>query len=205
MPGNTDAVAAGQSHVERMKSIMTSPPFLFFMYFWGWGLIKDKIWPPPPPMIGPMLPVIVTPWSIWFLKMFGIGLFMVVLLLLYIYVMQESILYVPAQPIQFIEKNPPRYQKPTERGMQYQEMTLEAKDGIKLQAWFLYHQRSPEKRDTVIFLHENAGNIGLRMDYFEILYNHLDVNIVAVAYRGYSASEGSPSEPGLIMDAEAAV
>ena len=57
----------------------------------------------------------------------------------------------------------------------------------------------------MIFLHENAGNIGLRMDYFEILYKHLEVNIVAIAYRGYSGSEGSPSEPGLIMDAAAAV
>jgi fermentation-respiration switch protein FrsA (DUF1100 family) len=89
--------------------------------------------------------------------------------------------------------------------MLYQEMCLEADDGIKLQAWFLYQAQHPEKRDTIIFLHENAGNIGLRMDYFEILYKHLDVNIVSVAYRGYSGSQGSPSEPGLIMDAEAAV
>lgn len=31
------------------------------------------------------------------------------------------------------------------------------------------------------------------------------MNIVAVAYRGYSNSEGSPDEAGLIMDAEATV
>jgi alpha-beta hydrolase superfamily lysophospholipase len=45
----------------------------------------------------------------------------------------------------------------------------------------------------------------MRMEYFEILYKCLGVNIVAVAYRGYSNSEGSPSEAGLVMDAEAAV
>lgn len=89
--------------------------------------------------------------------------------------------------------------------MQYSEITLKSADGTKLQAWFIYQDKSPEHRDTIIFLHENAGNIGLRMDYFEILYKHLDVNIVAVAYRAYSGSEGTPTEPGLIMDAEAAV
>jgi hypothetical protein len=92
-------VAAGQSPAERMKSIMTSPPFLFYMYFWGWGFIRDRIWPPAPPIIGPMLPVVVTPWSIWVLNFFGFVLIMVVILLLYIYFKQESILYVPAQPI----------------------------------------------------------------------------------------------------------
>lgn len=54
--------------------------------------------------------------------------------------------------------------------MKHEEVTIVTKDGLKLQAWFIYQKKKPEKRDTVIFLHENAGNIGLRMDYFEILY-----------------------------------
>lgn len=62
-----------------------------------------------------------------------------------------------------------------------------------------------QSRDTIIFLHENAGNIGLRLDWFELMYNRLEVNIVAFAYRGYSRSEGTPDEPGLIMDAEAMI
>lgn len=57
----------------------------------------------------------------------------------------------------------------------------------------------------MVFFHENAGNIGLRMDYFETLYKNLGINIVSIAYRGYSASEGKPSEKGLIMDAFAAI
>ena len=56
-------------------------------------------------------------------------------------------------------------------------------------------------KDTIIFLHENAGNIGLRLDYFELIYHKLDVNIVCVAYRGYSRSEGEPNEPGILQDA----
>ena len=52
-------------------------------------------------------------------------------------------------------------------------------------------------------MHENAGNIGLRLDFFEMLYRQLNVNVVAFAYRGYSDSEGSPSEEGLKEDADA--
>ena len=66
----------------------------------------------------------------------------------------------------------------------------------------MYHENSKEK-DTVIFMHENAGNIGLRLDYFELIFNNLDVNIVAVAYRGFSGSQGTPSEEGIIRDARA--
>ena len=53
-----------------------------------------------------------------------------------------------------------------------------------------------EVRNTVVFFHENAGNLGLRMDYFTLLYHELGFNILAFAYRGYSDSthDGDPSE-----------
>lgn len=54
-------------------------------------------------------------------------------------------------------------------------------------------------------MHENAGNIGLRMDWFELIYKNLNVNVVAVAYRGYSSSSGTPSEEGIKLDVEAVV
>lgn len=108
------------------------------MYFWGWPVIRDKIWPPPERIIGPMLPPEPVPWSVWLIKIAAWSLICVVMLLLYIYFKQESILYVPMQPIQFIEQNPPRYQSPAERDMKHEEVWLTAKDGTKLQAWFLY-------------------------------------------------------------------
>jgi len=54
-------------------------------------------------------------------------------------------------------------------------------------------------------MHENAGNIGQRMDYFQVLYENINVNIVVFGYRGYSDSDGKPSEYGIKMDAEAIV
>ena len=47
-------------------------------------------------------------------------------------------LYVPAQPIQFIEDNPERYKNPSERGMTFEEVWIKAKDDTKLQGWFMF-------------------------------------------------------------------
>jgi pimeloyl-ACP methyl ester carboxylesterase len=60
------------------------------------------------------------------------------------------------------------------------------------------------KRTTILFLHENAGNLGLRMDYFSMLYHDLGYNVLAFAYRGYSEStlsQGFPSEVTMKEDA----
>jgi len=54
-------------------------------------------------------------------------------------------------------------------------------------------------------MHENAGNIGMRLDYYHRIYMNLNVNIVTFAYRGYSESQGSPSEKGLKQDADAII
>jgi hypothetical protein len=72
--------------------------------------------------------------------------------------------------------------------MKYEEIWLTTSDGLKLQGWFIFQASQVKNRDTIVFCHENAGNIALRMDFFEFLYKNLNVNIVTVAYRGYSAS-----------------
>jgi len=87
--------------------------------------------------------------------------------------------------------------------MNYEEIWIETSDKLKLQGWFISQPEQPQKRNTIIFFHENAGNIGLRMDWFELVYSHLQCNILAVAYRGYSRSQGKPSQEGLLLDAEA--
>ncbi len=64
-------------------------------------------------------------------------------------------------------------------------------------------EESSLDRDTVVFFHENAGNIGLRLDYFDLLYKKVGVNVLAVGYRGYGRSEGEPTEAGMKLDARA--
>jgi len=58
---------------------------------------------------------------------------------------------------------------------------------------------------TIIYFHGNAGNISHRLHTVKDLYKHVKCNILLVSYRGYGQSEGSPSEHGLICDAEAAL
>jgi cephalosporin-C deacetylase-like acetyl esterase len=89
--------------------------------------------------------------------------------------------------------------------MAHKELTLKTAEGLKLQGWFLHQHSEPEKCITVVFFHENAGNIGLRMDWFELMYKRLGVNIVCVAYRGYSRSEGEPHEEGIMNDVNVVV
>ena len=49
-------------------------------------------------------------------------------------------------------------------------------------------------------MHENAGVITNRLDWFENLIKKLEVNILTVSYRGYGDSEGEPTELGLKQD-----
>ena len=55
-------------------------------------------------------------------------------------------------------------------------------------------------------MHENAGNIGLRIPYFKKLIANLGVHVLAMAYRGYSYSDNvTPNEKGLKKDADAII
>jgi len=87
--------------------------------------------------------------------------------------------------------------------MEYEEVKIETKDKLKLQAWFVKANPNPKVCRTMIFFHENAGNIGTRIPNIEILVKRLNTNVLILAYRGYSRSEGTPSEEGLALDAEA--
>jgi hypothetical protein len=88
-------------------------------------------------LIGSIIPV--RPWSPGLLKLFYLTVFIAstpfllfFLALLYLYLYQETFMYQPASPIQLCKHNPPTYRKPTERGMQYEEITLKTADGLKL-------------------------------------------------------------------------
>ena len=87
--------------------------------------------------------------------------------------------------------------------MAYEEFWLKTSDNLKLQGWFIYQPTDTNKRNTIVFFHENAGNLGLRLDWFELVYKNLGVNIIAVAYRGFSRSEGKPGQDGILIDREA--
>lgn len=65
-----------------------------------------------------------------------------------------------------MKDNPDRYKSPSERSMSFEDVYITASDGINLHGWLIYQPKDTKTYDTIVFMHENAGNIGLRMDYF---------------------------------------
>lgn len=113
---------------------------------------------------------------------------------------QESILYIPVvMGYKTVLDNPEGYRSPGEWGAEHREFYLETMDKQKIHGWHI-HRPSPVA--TVIFCHENAGNIGLRVNNLVGMNAKLNVDVVAFDYRGYGQSSGTPSEPGLLVDTE---
>lgn len=97
--------------------------------------------------------------------------------------------------------NPEYYRTPSERNIPYQDVYLTTSDKIRIHTWLM--TQTNKNAPTFIFYHENAGNLGFRMDSFESFFKVLQVNILAVSYRGYGYSQGIPSEQGIYRDADA--
>lgn len=85
-------------------------------------------------------------------------------------------------------------------GLPVEDVWLTVSDGVKLHAWWI---PAGGARFTFVTFHGNAGNITHRADVDSFLLS-VPVNVLAVEYRGYGRSEGSPDEQGLYRDAEAA-
>ncbi len=116
--------------------------------------------------------------------------FFLALSLLMVYFMQNRMLYIPDAPNQafrYPENNPKTYRNPGERNMPFEEVSITTKDKLILRGWFI-KQKIPSQHETVIYFHENAGNIGNRLYSIEVLYFELEVNILIVGYRGYGHS-----------------
>ena len=111
----------------------------------------------------------------------GIGAFM--------YVAQRKLLYFP---------DTARI-APSSLGLQADEVLLDTADGEKLVAW---HVAPREGRSFVIYFQGNGGGLNLRAHRFVALAND-GFGVLAINYRGYGGSTGTPSEAGLLRDADA--
>ncbi|KAG7088624.1 hypothetical protein E1B28_012597 [Marasmius oreades] len=63
-----------------------------------------------------------------------------------------------------------------------------------------------QSRPTILFFHGNAATRAFhaRVQHYSSLTARLDVNMLAIDYRGFAESSGTPTEEGLIRDARAA-
>ena len=86
------------------------------------------------------------------------------------------------------------------RGLPVEEKWLTTADGVRLHSWWI---PNPDAKFTFLAFHGNASNIAARADAYRFLFG-IPANVLAVEYRGYGRSQGSPSENGLYLDAQAA-
>lgn len=107
------------------------------------------------------------------------------------YLLQRSLMYFPEK----------LRTAPAAAGLaQAQEMTLDTSDGEKIIAWYI---PAAEAKPVILYFHGNGGSLRLRVDRFRKLTAE-GVGLLAVSYRGYGGSTGSPTQDGLMRDALAA-
>ena len=107
-------------------------------------------------------------------------------IIVYLYTNQQHMLYYNEHTIE----------TPDIRGLAIQDLRLKTPDGETLQAW--YEPPQPGK-PVILFFHGQGGT--LEMGKWRYIRMHKEgVGYLALAYRGFSQSTGSPTEKGLFID-----
>lgn len=125
------------------------------------------------------------------------------LVLLLVFVFQRRLLYVPVIPGQPAKT----YQyTPNDFNMYYRDVPITAADGVKTHGWLCRSKQYTVLRSPVtIFFQENAGNISHRLPFAQMLCATVPSVVFLLSYRGYGASEGTPSQKGIELDAQACI
>ena len=89
---------------------------------------------------------------------------------------------------------------PATLGLKAKVVRLKTEDGESLVAWSIPPLAG---RPLILYFHGNAGGIDLRVERFRAMVK-AGMGFLAIEYRGYASSTGSPSERGLKLDGEAA-
>ena len=108
------------------------------------------------------------------------------------YALQSSYVYFPDRTL---------YGTPRDVGLAYEDAWMTASDGVRIHGWFV--PASGEARGVLLHCHGNAGNISGRLDQIRLLHG-LGLSVLIFDYRGFGQSEGTPTEEGTYLDAEAA-
>ncbi len=112
-------------------------------------------------------------------------------LVVLMYVAQRAMMYFPERA----------RVAPADAGLpEAEEVTLTASDGTRVLAW---HAAPRGGQPVILYFHGNGGALRHRVARFRPLVAE-GFGLVALSYRGYGGSQGSPSEDGFIADALAA-
>jgi len=130
------------------------------------------------------------------------------LLVFIIAVLQRRLMYQPGRADQITAADS------TWRPDSVNDFSCQTSDGLKLNGWHVVRQGHDCKDDeqfrmslkyarfVVLFFHGNGGDRRGR-EYEAHVFNANEADVLILDYRGYGDNEGSPSETGLTMDAQA--
>jgi uncharacterized protein len=121
------------------------------------------------------------------MRLFFILLILSGLFLLFIYLIQRSLIYLP-------DRTRPELNKSRNAGVE--EIHLTTSDGISLLSWY---KPARKGQPTMLYLQGNAGNIGARA---KLVHPYLDqgYGILLLGYQGYGGNAGKPTEQHLYQD-----
>lgn len=108
------------------------------------------------------------------------------------FLFQRHLIYHP------VKKLGPPQENGFSAGTQVEILT---QDGERLRCWYV---KPTSKLQTILYLHGNAGNLADRA-YKLKAFAEAGFGVLAVSWRGFGDSTGSPSEVGLMQDARAAI
>ena len=125
----------------------------------------------------------------WSILRIAVGVYVGLMFLLFLF--QSRLVYFPTRQLEVT---------PANAGLDYEDVTFQAEDGVKLHGWFVPAEKAA---GVVLLCHGNGGNISHRLETLRILHG-LGLSTLIFDYRGYGTSAGRPGEKGTYMDAEAA-
>jgi pimeloyl-ACP methyl ester carboxylesterase len=108
------------------------------------------------------------------------------------YLNQKSLMYFPEKGMLDISQ----YDLPG-----VEDLRIDSADGTRIQVW---HKAPQSGMPMVLYLHGNSYHLGHHACQFREILD-LGYGLTAVAYHGFSMSEGQPSRQAIMEDAEAAV
>jgi uncharacterized protein len=112
-----------------------------------------------------------------------------------IYIAFTGLLFVMQRKLQYLPD--PRLVEPAEVGLDgFKTVRLETPDGERLVAW---HAPAPGGHPTIVYFQGNGLGLEARTERFR-LFHRTGYGVLALGYRGYSGSSGTPSENGLVID-----
>ena len=88
---------------------------------------------------------------------------------------------------------------PGSHGVDYTPLTITTADGERLRGW---HLTRHDPRAHIVYFHGNGGNLSIWSDVYVALWRE-GFDVLAIDYRGYGLSTGTPSEQGMYRDVDA--